>query len=130
MSQGFTFCLVVLMVLAFANPGDDQARICGGVARAGPLSPTAFRAVLDSVAAGSNSNRADLAASCFTEAAVYLEPPNRQLHRGRAELRSSLPPQSPRPGQIGCGGTPWPLTPSSKSALASTRIGVGRTITG
>jgi hypothetical protein len=75
------------MVFAFASTVGDQAPICGGVARAEPLGPAAFRAMLDSVAAGWNSNRAELAASCFTEAAVYLEPPDRQLHRGRAALR-------------------------------------------
>jgi hypothetical protein len=42
--------------------------------------------VLDRVAEGWNSNRAELAASCFTEEAVYLEPPDRQLYRGRAAL--------------------------------------------
>jgi hypothetical protein len=63
------------------------------------LGPAAFRAILDTVAAGWNSARADLAAGCFTEQAVYIEPPNRQLYRGRAAIRdffaASIEPARP-----------------------------------
>ena len=86
MSRAFAFfCVVVPAVIAFASGSGPPGSICG--ARVEALGPAGFRALLDSVAAGWNTNRAELAASCFTEAAVYLEPPNRQLYRGRAALR-------------------------------------------
>jgi hypothetical protein len=86
MSRAFTFLwLVVPTVFAFSSGSGPQGSTCG--ARVDPLDSAGFRAVLDSVAAGWNTNRAELAASCFTEAAVYLEPPNRQLYRSRAALR-------------------------------------------
>jgi SnoaL-like domain len=87
MSRAFTFIVVGSVVLAFASVAGDHGSVCGGVKHDKPLGPGAFRAVLDTVAAGWNSNRAELAASCFTEVAVYLEPPDRQLYRGRAALQ-------------------------------------------
>jgi ketosteroid isomerase-like protein len=38
------------------------------------------------VAAGWNAGNARQAADCFSEDAIYLEPPDKQLYRGRAEL--------------------------------------------
>ena len=100
MSRTFAFSLVASTVLASASAA-GYTRVCSGIGRDRPLSPAAFRATLDSVAAGWNSNRAESAASCFTEAAVYLEPPDRQLYRGRPALReffaaSIVPPRSDR----------------------------------
>ena len=93
--------LVASVVLALAGTAADTP-VCDGIVRDRPLGPAAFRATLDSVAAGWNSNRADPAASCFTEAAVYLEPPDRQLYRGRPALReffaASIAP--PRPDRM------------------------------
>jgi SnoaL-like domain len=86
MSRTFAFfCLAVSTAFALASGYGPSGFNCG--ARTDRLGPAEFRAVLDSVAAAWNTNRADLAASCFTEGAVYLEPPNRQLYRGRAGLR-------------------------------------------
>lgn len=60
------------------------------------LTSVTFRAVLDSLASGWNTNRPALAARCFTATAVYLEPPDRQVYRGRAALeeffRASVAP--------------------------------------
>jgi hypothetical protein len=58
--------------------------------------------VLDSVAVSWNSGRADLAAGCFSEGAVYVEPPNRQLYRGRPALRDFFAAsiQPPRPDRM------------------------------
>jgi hypothetical protein len=64
-----------------------QDRACGAGAPAGAVSDMQFRALLDTVARGWNGGDADLSASCFAEAAVYLEPPDRQLYRGRTALR-------------------------------------------
>ena len=91
---------LVVAVLAWGS-ATVYTPVCSGIVRDQPLGPAAFRATLDSVAAGWNSNRPELAASCFTEAAVYLEPPDRQLYRGRPALReffaaSIAPPRSDR----------------------------------
>src|SRR5687767_10942548 len=51
-----------------------------------PLTAADFHAILDTVAAAWNTGRGARAAECFTEDALYLEPPDRQLYRGRAAL--------------------------------------------
>jgi ketosteroid isomerase-like protein len=45
-----------------------------------------FRALLGTVAAGWNEGNARKAADCFTEDALYLEPPDRQFYAGRSAL--------------------------------------------
>jgi hypothetical protein len=46
----------------------------------------AFTMLMERIAAGWNTGDAASAADCFTEDAVYLEPPDRQNYRGRAAL--------------------------------------------
>ena len=41
---------------------------------------------MQAVADGWNEGNAQKAADCFREVAVYVEPPDKQLYRGRAEL--------------------------------------------
>jgi hypothetical protein len=83
------FALGALLLMRPVAPSGslDPSAICEGRPASRPLEPAAFRAILDTVAAGWNSARADLAAGCFTEQAVYIEPPDRQLYRGRAAIR-------------------------------------------
>ncbi len=45
-----------------------------------------FRRLLQTVADGWNAGDARLAAGCFTEDAVYVEPPDRQRYVGRRQL--------------------------------------------
>jgi hypothetical protein len=45
-----------------------------------------FRALMQKLADGWSSGNARQAADCFTEDAVYSEPPDKQLHRGRDAL--------------------------------------------
>lgn len=45
-----------------------------------------FRRLLQTVADGWNAGDAHLAAECFTEDAVYVEPPDRQRYVGRRQL--------------------------------------------
>ncbi len=45
-----------------------------------------FNKLLNTVAEGWNTNNARAAANCFSEDAVYIEPPNQQLYQGRKEL--------------------------------------------
>ena len=92
---GLLLSLLLMPALGSVGP----AGACDGRAVSRPLGPAAFRAILDTVAAGWNSARADLAAGCFTEHAVYVEPPNRQLYRGRPAIRdffaASIEPARP-----------------------------------
>jgi hypothetical protein len=45
-----------------------------------------FRRLLRTVADGWNAGDARMAADCFTEDAVYVEPPDRQWYMGRQQL--------------------------------------------
>jgi hypothetical protein len=78
------------------------SRPCDGLERVAPLNAVEFHAVLDMLATAWNTGRGESGANCFAEQAVYLEPPDRQLHRGRAALRdfftASVTP--PRPHRM------------------------------
>ena len=50
------------------------------------VSKMEFEKLLQKVAFGWNNGDAKSAADCFTENAVYIEPPNEQLYIGREEL--------------------------------------------
>jgi len=93
--------LLVPVLLAIAGDAPGPAALCDGRPRPTPLGPGEFREVLDTIAAGWNGGRFETAALCFTENAVYLEPPDRQRYQGRAALReffaaSVLPPRPDR----------------------------------
>lgn len=45
-----------------------------------------FKKLVQTVADGWNDGNARKAADCFSENAVYVEPPDKQLYHGRAEL--------------------------------------------
>lgn len=49
-------------------------------------SPEEFERLMRTVAAGWNEGNARKAANCFTEDAVYMEPPDRQVYAGREAL--------------------------------------------
>lgn len=50
------------------------------------LTGAEFRRLLETIAAGWNERDARRAAECFGESAVYVEPPDRQVYRGREAL--------------------------------------------
>lgn len=52
----------------------------------GKTSEREFRTLMETVAAGWNAGDARRAADCFTEDAVYSEPPRKQFYRGREAL--------------------------------------------
>lgn len=99
MSRSLATILVLPVLLALTDGAGSPAPVCGRRPQAAPLGPEAFRAVLDSVAVAWNSARPELAVGCFTETAVYLEPPDRQLYRGRPALHdffaASIQPARP-----------------------------------
>jgi hypothetical protein len=59
------------------------------------LTAAEFHATLDTIAAAWNTGRGARAADCFTEQALYLEPPDRQLYRGRNALRAFFEASAP-----------------------------------
>jgi SnoaL-like protein len=67
---------LALIVLAIAAPA----------VRAETTNTAKFEALMKTVAEGWNEGNAQKAADCFTENAVYSEPPDKQLYRGRTAL--------------------------------------------
>lgn len=60
---------------------------CATAPRNPEISETAqFIAVMNSLAQAWNDGNADRAVACFTEDAVYTEPPDKQIYRGRDAL--------------------------------------------
>ena len=51
-----------------------------------PLTSAGFRKLMETVSAGWNTGDARKAADCFTEDALYLEPPDKQFYAGRPAL--------------------------------------------
>ena len=68
------------LVMAVAIADDDAG---------GAMAPdeAGFREVMDRVAEGWTRGITDLALGCFTDDAVFMEPPDRRLYVGRAALR-------------------------------------------
>ena len=50
------------------------------------ISTDEFNLLMQTIAEGWNEGNARRAADCFSEDAIYLEPPDKQLYRGRTEL--------------------------------------------
>jgi hypothetical protein len=70
------------------------------VARPAKVEYKPFAALLERLAASWNAGDAQSAAACFTADAVYVEPPRKQVYRGRAELYSFFGGDSGRPGAM------------------------------
>ena len=64
------------------------------------VGPAEFASLLERLAEGWHQGDSRRAADCFTEDAVYIEPPDRQLYRGREELRRFFGGDSGRPGAM------------------------------
>jgi hypothetical protein len=76
---------------------------CATAQRAGApdtMQAAEFRALLDRLAIGWNSGDARAAAECFTDDAVYTEPPRKQLYIGRAALYKFFGGDSGRAGEM------------------------------
>lgn len=50
------------------------------------ISTDEFERLMQNIAEGWNEENARKAADCFSKDAIYVEPPNKQLHHGRMEL--------------------------------------------
>ena len=64
------------------------------------IGPAEFNALLDRLAEGWSQGDARKAADCFTEDALYVEPPDRQVYRGREELYRFFGGDAGRPGAM------------------------------
>jgi hypothetical protein len=45
-----------------------------------------FKKLMNTIAEGWNEGNARKSADCFSEDAIYIEPPDKQIHHGRTEL--------------------------------------------
>jgi len=72
--------LLLVGVAGFFNPSVGQS------IRRKPINRAEFTRLMQTVADGLNENNAHKAADCFALDAIYSEPPNRQLYRGRERL--------------------------------------------
>lgn len=70
---------------------------CAFPVRAGAATQAQFEALMRSVAAGWNEGDARKAADCYTEDAVYTEPPDKQVYRGREALYAFFKDVRPAP---------------------------------
>lgn len=70
---------LLLVIAACRAPAAREPAVTG-------MTDREFRGLLERVAAGWNAGDARAASAAFAEAAVYEEPPAKQLYRGRAEL--------------------------------------------
>jgi hypothetical protein len=59
---------------------------CGGNTPRAGLTSDEFATLMQTVAAGWNEGDARKAANCFTEDAIYTEPPDKQKYKGREAL--------------------------------------------
>jgi hypothetical protein len=50
------------------------------------ISTSEFERIMQTIGEGWNDGNARKSAECFSEDAVYVEPPDKQVHHGRAEL--------------------------------------------
>jgi ketosteroid isomerase-like protein len=74
---------------------------CATAPRNPEISETAqFIAVMNSLAQAWNDGNADRAVACFTEDAVYTEPPDKQIYRGRDALYRFFGGAAGRPGKM------------------------------
>jgi hypothetical protein len=69
-------CLAFTLFIALAPPELDAQKI----------DTAQFEILVTSLADGWNQGNARKAADCFTENAIYSEPPDKQLYRGREAL--------------------------------------------
>lgn len=84
----------------------------------GGLAAEGFRALMERVAAGWREGNAANALECFTEDALYEEPPRKQFHSGRADLFEFFG------GEKGTGG-PMHMTWHQRVFDRATQVGAG-----
>lgn len=65
-----------------------------------PMTAAEFRALLERLASAWNEGDARKGANCFTEDAVYTEPPDKQEYRGRQRLFEFFGGEAGRRGQM------------------------------
>ena len=78
---------LLLSLLAMTNCTSTNDRNKQNPSEAGTkITQHEFIQLLNTFSKGWNNNDARMAAECFTEDAIYIEPPDQQLYRGKNEL--------------------------------------------
>ena len=73
------FCVCLsLLFLACGQRSQDREK---------HLDAAAFREMMNRLADGWSQQNTDQALACFTEDAIYIEPPDIQFYKGHSELR-------------------------------------------
>ncbi len=70
--------LILILIIAITLSCDSPQRAS--------FDKVAFRDLMHTVAQGWNNGNAAMAANCFNEDAIYIEPPNQQLYKGKEEI--------------------------------------------
>ena len=83
MNSRLSFTLILVYTLFAAACATDGS---GRITAASDFGYAEFQGLLQSVADGWSANDATLAASAFAVNAIYSEPPDRQIYRGRKEI--------------------------------------------
>jgi hypothetical protein len=73
-----TCVCLLLLLLACGQRSQDREK---------HLNAVAFREMMNRVADGWSQQNTDQALACFTEDAIYIEPPDIQFYKGHSELR-------------------------------------------
>ena len=71
-------CLSLLLLVACGQESQDREK---------HLNAAAFREMMNGLADGWSKQNTDQALACFTEDAIYIEPPDIQFYKGHAQLR-------------------------------------------
>lgn len=81
--SAIVFCCACLTACSCQTRSDDRRN---SSATSSDFGPAHFESLLRRVAEGWNEGDARKAADCFAVNAIYIEPPDRQLYRGREAL--------------------------------------------
>jgi SnoaL-like domain len=71
-------CLSLLLLVACGQRSQDREK---------HLNAAAFREMMNRLADGWSQQNTDQALACFTEDAIYIEPPDIQFYKGHSQLR-------------------------------------------
>jgi SnoaL-like domain len=89
-----------------------------------------FADLLNRLAAGWNQGNARLAADCFTADAIYTEPPDKQVYRGRDELFRFFGGESGRAGQMSMAWHHIAYNPATQVGAGEFTFSYGGTVHG
>ena len=90
------FSFLIILLLGCSSSGETIERVTSGP----QFQQQDFEMLLSKLARGWNTGDARLAADCFAEDAIYVEPPDKQRYNGRTELYEFFGGELGRSGQM------------------------------